>query len=296
MLGIAIALSLTAGQQVDLKLNTGVGAKYQVDVASEVSIEIQAIDRENPEATPRKRGVTTRLKETYLQDIQGADNGMATRIFLECLNSQMEREGDDIKSAGLQNTPRHGKKILVVRDAKNHAVTVDAKPGTSQDNYVGRWEAIGAILPNRKAGVNDAWKVSGADKIGALLFVAPLPRPPAPGEEAPSEVKPPAPKGDLDCKVTKVEGEMATIQFSGTVTADPSEDAKLTLGVSGTMVFDSKRGRPVSLQIKGDLNFTRTVYEEEFRPEMQTEVRVKCGTITVRSKKCEAVLAFKDSE
>lgn len=296
MLGIAIALSLAAGQQVELKFNTGAGAKHQVDVASEVSIEIQAVDRENPAAAPRKRDVTTRLREVYVQEIAAADNGVATRFTLQCQKSQTEREGSDIKATGLQNTPRQGKTILVVRDAKGHAVTVGTEPGTSQDAYVGRWEAIGAILPNRKAGLNDTWKVAGADKIGALLFVAPLPRPPGPDEEAPSEVKPAAPQGDLECKVVKVEGETATIQFAGTLSADPSEDAKLTLGLSGTLVFDGARGRPVSLQIKGDLSFTRTVYEDEFRPEIQSEFRVYCGTISVRSKKCEVALAFKDAE
>jgi hypothetical protein len=267
---------LIALLQVELKPQCKTGSEYRVDVTSELVVDIVVEDREHFGTTQRKQTVSTTLNESFLQKIAEARDGRAVRFTLVCEKSVSERSGTGIEATGLVPTSRHGKTILVTRDALGHSVMIGTESAGAEASYVGRWEGIADMLPSGSKKTGDKWPTPWS----ALGFLSS------------SAVASKLEGKDAECTLTAFDGATATIQFQGQLKASPTKQESITIDLKGTLIFNVAAGRPVSLTAEGSLALDRKVIEKEFRPEIDEYVLIEAGTLSVRSSKWNSSVAF----
>jgi hypothetical protein len=270
MWGILLA---ALAQQVEFKPRADVGAILRVELKAELELDVISVDREQP---ARKVSVASQLQEVFQQEITEAAGGQAVRASITCERSVWERREKDAPSSGPVPTDRQGKSFELHRGAAGGALTKAGKRADPEDAHVGRWEDVAGLLPTGKVGQGDRWKKPAE----ALSFLV------SGGAAARTT-------GELDCTLTRVEGDRATIEFAGTIGRAPTEQETVSLRLNGSLVFNVATGRPESLGVGGDLAIDRAILTRERRPEEGDELYpVQAGTLVVRSRKWQASLKF----
>lgn len=290
MLGILISAALAP--QVDLRYMPGVGARTKVEVRTTLDYKVDSEDREKA----IHRTVESALRETYVQEITAMGGEGPTGLTLDCKLSFFERSADDGAGNVAANTHRHGKRLLVTRGGGMHDVSIGGIAGTELDEHVGRWLDFMALLPpDGRARKGDEWPAPMAKLSALLIQTKPADR--KEGKVIPPEFKDATTAGSIDCTLASVDGDVATIAFTGTITASSSEDEKITVTVTGgELKFDTSAGAPVSLEIAGSIEIERSVVEEEYRKDLMLTYRTRAGTVKIASSRWESSIAFSAAE
>jgi hypothetical protein len=85
-----------------------------------------------------------------------------------------------------------------------------------------------------------------------------------------------------------VEGTKATISFKGDIEGKTTDGAQIKVSVTdGEMVFDTARGRPVSIRITGGFESSKDVIQNYVKPGEETPVPEKIGEIKTKTRKLE---------
>ena len=286
MLGILIASALA--QEVDLSYLPKANEKTQVEINTALDYRVHSEDREKT----LKRDVTSSLRELYIQEVTSQNQDGPTGLTLDCTRSFFSRTADDGVGNVAANTHRHKQRLTVSRSDGAYKVMIGDAAGTALDGHVGRWLDFAALLPpTGRAARGDVWQPP-MNKLSGLLIQT-KPRSRVDKKEIEAEFAEAKVAGSISCTLASLDGDVATIGFTGTLTASSSEDETVTVKIeSGELKFSTSAHGPVSLTIKGSISIERTVVEEEYRKDVMLTYRTKAGTIRIDSTKWESTIGF----
>lgn len=291
MLGILIASALA--QQVNLSYAPGPGSRTNVEITTTLNYRVLAEDREKS----LNREVESHLSENYVQEVTSTGAKGPTGLSLECKHSYFSRTSKDGVGT-ISDEHRKGKHLDVTRSGGVHQVTIGGLDGAETDSHVGRWvDFVGLFPPDGKASPGNEWPADLAALSGLLIQTKASYR--KEGQVIRAVYSPATVNGSINCKLASVDGGVATIAFTGTVTASSSEYEKITITIeAGELKFNASETvrEPVSLTIKGSIKIEREVVEEEFRKDLMDTHKTNAGKITIESTQWESAIRFSPAE
>ncbi len=250
------------------------GDSATVSVESSIDLEIQVRDGS---------GEVTRLlslvrRETFEQEVLAAAEGLASSVRVKVVSSTLQKSGTDVL---LEDKPTalQGQTYISTRGASGWVAKDDTGGAAPAGGAtLGAWNDAGRLLPKTGLTANVQWDVE-ATQVVALIT-------PAGVKEA---------TGKLSCTCQSLEGNKASVVFSGLVTGRGKDDAQVTLTIkTGRLEYDLSKGRPTMLSISGSFESILSIEDVYRKPGVDsTEERRKIGEIAIRSRKLEAVFTFK---
>ncbi len=267
-----MVLLLAVPQDVKLQPKAAVGDKTTVSVDSALDLEFIVKDGEGES----NRLLSVVRREKFSQEVTRVTDGMASTLAIVCLSSTLQKSGTNI-ALGTSVTPLAGRSFVGTRSAQGWVVTdQDGNPPPSVGRALGAWNEYVRLLPGGAVKTGDSWKVESAD-VAHLLF--------APGTTHVA--------GALDCTVESLSGGRATILIKGSAEGHSEDGSVLALTLSGSrLVFDTGKGRPLSLTINGSLQSSREIVEVTRKAGTLEDERRKVGEVVAKSRKLEVSFFF----
>jgi hypothetical protein len=273
MMRLVLALGLVAAAVAPALSQVKAGDTATVSVESSIDLEIQVRDGS---------GEVTRLlslvrRETFEQEVLAVAETQATSVRIRVVSSTLQKSGTDApleeKATALSGqtyTSVRGQSGWIARDP-------DGGAAPAEGSGLGTWNDAGRLLPKAGLAAGGQWDIDAA-QISALV--------------SPSGLKEAA--GKLTCTCQALEGNKASIVFSGQITGKGKDDAQVTLILkTGRLEYDLSKGRPTMLSVSGSYESLLTVEDVYRKPNEENEERRKIGEVLVKSRKLEAIFTFK---
>lgn len=250
-----------------------IGERGQVRIESALDVDI--IVKDSLGERPTKHN--TIKSELFQYEVTRAENGAAMTMRVDCSMSELQTSGHN-KPLQKGPTELQGKSFLVKRvTGQAPAVTMtDGTPAIPGAESLGGWEDFGRLLPDKAVGLGDQWILQ--KDVSALLSVTNM-----------TESK----SAQIIATLKSADGTRLTIGFTGSVEGKARDGASVKVNVSeGEMVFDSAKGRPVRISVKGDFEMVKDVIHTYAKPGTPTKIEERVGEIRARSSKLEVRISF----
>jgi hypothetical protein len=252
------------------------GDRTEIKVESTIELDIETRNLQEAEATQKRQLTYVRTMECSQVVQSVADNGAPT-YRVSVTNAKLQRSGTNMAPA-TDTSEIESQSYVVTQGDKGRVVkheNGDPAPGDALG--LGAWEDLGKLLPSGESKEGATWKV---DAAAASAFIS-----------IPDLV---APSGTFEAKVEGAADGKMTVFFSGNLAGKTSKGFDVKLSVAeGRLVFDTTKGRPVSLSLLGSLTATKDIFQKVAKAKELRQVEEKVGDVTVTSKKLEVKAEFK---
>jgi hypothetical protein len=272
---LLVALGLFVAAAAPAFPQAKAGDRTTVSVESTMDVEIFVRDGSGVGEITKRLNLVRR--ETFEQEVLAVADGLASSVRVKVVASMLQKSGSDTrleeKPTALVDqtyTSTRGPSGWIAVDSNGGAAPADG-------SALGGWNDAGWLLPKDGPKAGGTWDVE-ADKVAALI--------------SPTGLREPA--GKLSCTCRAVEGGMASISFTGSISGKGKDDVQIKVTVkTGIMEYDLAKGRPAMLSMSGSFDSMLSIEDVTRKPNENIEERQKIGEIQVKSRKLEVKLDFK---
>ncbi len=264
-------LSLIHGVKLEAKAPAA-GDKAEVQIESAVDLEVRVIDSS---ATPQVRTSSVIRTEKFTHSVTDVSAKGSTLKVL-CTSSTLQRSGTNTPLT-TEKTELDGKTFWVVRAASNTVKNDDGSAAPAGAWSLGSWEDFGKLLPKNEVEIGATWPLEAANLSGLI------------GAGNLGDVK-----SSITGKLDSVDGDRATLSFSGSVTGKSAEgfDVKLTLDEC-KMMFDKAKGRPQSFTVKATMEAVKKITQSVADPRAHKIKEEQIGEARIKSTKFEVTVTYR---
>ncbi|MBI2930394.1 MAG: hypothetical protein HYY16_01975 [Planctomycetes bacterium] len=274
---VAVALlasSWAYAQEVKLEARpNSVGDRAEIRIESTLDLDINIKDSE-PDRTLQITQVRT---DRLTQEVTAVQDGAGLVLKVNCTASEVERAQTNLPRQR-ETTAIHGQTFVVKRTLGTPTVVemADGSPPVNGAETLGGWEDFVLLLPDKEVLVGEEWEVTKS--ISSLLSVANM-----------AETK----TVSLVASLESVQESKALIVLRGEFEGKARDGASIRVSITdGKMSFDVTRGRPIFIEIKGELEAMKDVVHLYNKPGTPVKIPEKIGEIKTKSRKLEVRIDF----
>ncbi|HEY3225385.1 MAG TPA: hypothetical protein VGK61_00155 [Planctomycetota bacterium] len=252
------------------------GDRSEIRIESTFELDVVSTSIQDPEAKVTKQLSYVRTQE-FSQVVQEVLNGSVKSHRVTCATAKLQRSGTNLAPV-TETSEIEGQIFVVSRGEKGRSVRLDnGDPAPVDADGLGAWEEIAKLLPQGEAKEGATWKVDAA-ALSGLISIPDLP----------------TPTGSFDVKLEKLAGGQAVLVFTGTLQGKTVKGFDTTVTVTeGRLVFDTAKGRPVSLTVAGSLEATKVINQKVAKANELRQVDEPVGQVKVTSRKLEVKVEFR---
>ena len=273
LFAVLASLSLLHGVKLEAKAPAG-GDKADVQIESAIDLEVRIQDSSDKDK-PQVRTSSVLRAEKFSHIVsEASDKGSTLKV--QCTSSTLQRSGTNTPLT-TEKTELDGKTFWVTRGASTTVKNDDGSAASAAAWSLGSWEDFGKLLPKGEVEIGATWAVDGTN-LGGLLGAGNL------GDL----------KSTVQGKLDAVDGDRATLSFTGNVTGRTAEgfEVKLTLD-DCKMAFDKAKGRPQSFAVKATMEAVKKITQPVADPRAHKLKEEQIGEAKIKSSKFEVTVTYR---